>query len=136
MSTTQTSRKRTSQSKESSAVQAAKSQTATRQGKAAKPKTMRAAAGEEKSAPSVRRARKRVDGESNVQAAPTQPTPAQAAQTILQDGAVVNAESWQRMVAEAAYFRAERRGFANGTPEQDWLEAEEEVRRMWSEQRA
>ena len=37
--------------------------------------------------------------------------------------------SWQRMVAEAAYFRAERRGFVGGSPEQDWFEAEIELRR-------
>jgi hypothetical protein len=36
---------------------------------------------------------------------------------------------WQAMVAEAAYLRAERRGFKDGTAEQDWLEAEEELRR-------
>jgi hypothetical protein len=33
------------------------------------------------------------------------------------------------MVAEAAYFRAERRGFVGGSPEQDWFEAEIELRR-------
>jgi hypothetical protein len=32
-------------------------------------------------------------------------------------------------VAEAAYLRAERRGFIGGSPEQDWLEAEQELRR-------
>jgi hypothetical protein len=32
-----------------------------------------------------------------------------------------------RMIAEAAYFRALGRGFANGSPESDWLEAEAEV---------
>jgi len=31
------------------------------------------------------------------------------------------------MVALAAYFRAEQRGFVNGDPLQDWLEAEAEV---------
>lgn len=54
----------------------------------------------------------------------------QREQTTLQDGAVVNAEHWHRLVSEAAYYRAQRRGFENGSPEQDWLEAEEEVRRM------
>jgi hypothetical protein len=39
------------------------------------------------------------------------------------------AEEWRRKVAEAAYYRAERRGFAGGTPEQDWIEAEEDLRR-------
>jgi len=33
----------------------------------------------------------------------------------------------RRMIAEAAYYRALRRGFANGSPESDWLEAEAEI---------
>lgn len=36
---------------------------------------------------------------------------------------------WRAMVSRAAYFRAERRAFAGGTPRQDWLAAEEELRR-------
>jgi hypothetical protein len=36
---------------------------------------------------------------------------------------------WHALVAQAAYLRAERRGFTQGSPEQDWLEAEEELRR-------
>lgn len=37
-----------------------------------------------------------------------------------------------RMIAEAAYFRAERRGFSGDETDrqQDWLEAEAEVERM------
>lgn len=37
-----------------------------------------------------------------------------------------------RMIAEAAYFRAERRGFSGDEADrqQDWLEAEAEVERM------
>ena len=35
---------------------------------------------------------------------------------------------WHAKVAELAYLRAERRGFVNGSPDQDWLEAEEELR--------
>lgn len=31
------------------------------------------------------------------------------------------------MIAEAAYFRAEKRGFDDGDPMQDWLEAEREI---------
>jgi hypothetical protein len=31
------------------------------------------------------------------------------------------------MIAEGAYLRAERRGFASGHEEQDWLAAEAEV---------
>ena len=33
----------------------------------------------------------------------------------------------QAMVAERAYFKAERRGFRGGDPLQDWVEAESEV---------
>ncbi len=33
----------------------------------------------------------------------------------------------RRLIEEAAYFRAERRGFTAGAEEQDWLEAEAEV---------
>lgn len=68
-------------------------------------------------------------------AQPSAPDPVDAEQgelreqTVLQDGAVVDTEQWHRRVAEAAYYRAERRGFMNGSPEQDWLEAEEELRR-------
>ena len=39
----------------------------------------------------------------------------------------ISREQWQAMVAEAAYFMAERRGFAGGDPEQDWREAEAEI---------
>jgi hypothetical protein len=35
----------------------------------------------------------------------------------------------QRMIAEAAYYRAERRGFVSGDTVQDWLEAEKEIDR-------
>ncbi|HSE11654.1 MAG TPA: DUF2934 domain-containing protein [Rudaea sp.] len=34
------------------------------------------------------------------------------------------------MVAQAAYFRAEKRGFASGGEVDDWLEAEREIARM------
>lgn len=37
------------------------------------------------------------------------------------------AEQRWRMIAEEAYLRAERRGFANGDPVDDWLAAEREV---------
>jgi len=36
-----------------------------------------------------------------------------------------------RMIAEAAYFRAERRGFADGSEVQDWLEAVEEIKKRF-----
>lgn len=39
-------------------------------------------------------------------------------------------EAKSRMIATAAYFRAERRGFAPGGELQDWLEAERDVERQ------
>lgn len=39
----------------------------------------------------------------------------------------VPAELRRRLIAEAAYFRAERRGFQPGFESQDWEEAEAEV---------
>jgi hypothetical protein len=40
----------------------------------------------------------------------------------------MDSTEWQQMVATAAYLRAEARGFAGGSPEQDWFEAEAELR--------
>ncbi len=39
----------------------------------------------------------------------------------------LNEEARSGMIAEAAYYRAEARGFAPGHEEEDWLEAEAEV---------
>jgi len=37
------------------------------------------------------------------------------------------------LIAEAAYFLAERRGFQGGCPIQDWLEAEREINQLYSQ---
>lgn len=42
-------------------------------------------------------------------------------------GATVSAETRRAMIAQAAYLRAERRGFPSGGEEEDWLAAEAEV---------
>ena len=39
------------------------------------------------------------------------------------------------MIQEAAYYRAENRGFRDGDPTQDWFEAERDVDRMLVTQR-
>ena len=39
----------------------------------------------------------------------------------------ISAEERQRLIAEAAYLRAELRNFVGGDPVQDWLEAEADV---------
>jgi hypothetical protein len=36
-----------------------------------------------------------------------------------------------RMIAEAAYFRAEKRGFTGGSELRDWIEAAEEIRKRF-----
>ena len=38
-----------------------------------------------------------------------------------------SADLRQRMIAEAAYYLAERRGFMGGDPKQDWLDAEANI---------
>jgi hypothetical protein len=45
----------------------------------------------------------------------------------------ISPEQWRVMVAEAAYYRAQRRGVGDGSPEQDWYEAEDEIRRSLEE---
>ena len=45
-------------------------------------------------------------------------------------GAALSAQERERLVAQAAYFRAEKRGFAPGCELQDWVEAEAEVLRL------
>lgn len=42
----------------------------------------------------------------------------------------VTMEERHRMIAEAAYYIAERRGFQGGDPEQDWREAEAQISGM------
>jgi hypothetical protein len=39
-----------------------------------------------------------------------------------------SADEWHEMVATAAYYRAEARGFGDGSPEDDWFEAEAQLR--------
>jgi len=39
----------------------------------------------------------------------------------------VTPDERQHMIAEAAYFHAERRAFQDSSPEQDWLQAEVEI---------
>ena len=36
---------------------------------------------------------------------------------------------WHRMISEAAYFLAEKRRFASGGALDDWLEAEQQVKK-------
>lgn len=53
-------------------------------------------------------------------------TTAKKAKTSLQANALTD-DRRRQMIATAAYYRAERRGFNGGNPEEDWLMAESEV---------
>jgi hypothetical protein len=44
--------------------------------------------------------------------------------------ALISPELRQHLIRNEAYFRAERRGFGEGDPVQDWMEAEAEVDRI------
>lgn len=55
----------------------------------------------------------------------TTPSPAPIAERS--QGSEEDAANRRRMIAEAAYLRAQRRGFERGDPVADWLEAEQEV---------
>lgn len=44
----------------------------------------------------------------------------------------VTQEERRKMIAEAAYLRAERRGFMGGDPTEDWLSAEAEIDQILS----
>ena len=39
-------------------------------------------------------------------------------------------QDYQEMIAEAAYYKAEQRGFVPGFEQEDWLAAENEIRSM------
>jgi hypothetical protein len=56
--------------------------------------------------------------------AAAQRTPAPAASA---PKAKVDAKERQRLIAEAAYYRAQKRGFAPGHEVQDWVAAEKDV---------
>jgi len=45
-------------------------------------------------------------------------------------GTEITQEDLAQLIAKAAYFRAEARGFAPGHELEDWLEAEKDVRRQ------
>lgn len=49
---------------------------------------------------------------------------------LARPSAEVTSEQRYQMIAEAAYFIAERRGFGSGDPARDWLEAEAEIDRI------
>jgi hypothetical protein len=55
---------------------------------------------------------------------PAQPAAPQA----FQARADISADELRKLIAEAAYYRAKKRGFAPGHEEEDWIQAEAEVK--------
>ncbi len=60
----------------------------------------------------------------------TQSTPRAKPAPAATAGMRVTPQQRYQMIAEAAYFIAERRGFAAGDPARDWHEAEAEIERI------
>jgi hypothetical protein len=61
-------------------------------------------------------------------AASARPAAKPAAAQPFEARAEVSAEELRKLIAEAAYYRAKRRGFAPGHEEEDWVQAEAEVK--------
>jgi len=57
-----------------------------------------------------------------------------APESVAEKNPPVTAEERYRMIAEAAYFRAEKRAFVGGNVADDWLHAEADIDRMLKEQ--
>jgi hypothetical protein len=50
---------------------------------------------------------------------------------------VIEPDEFRKMIAEHAYYKAEKRGFAAGHEIDDWLEAEQELKKQyfyWSQE--
>lgn len=58
----------------------------------------------------------------------TSRVPGSKHQTIKDPRTEFSEDEWHEMVATAAYYRAECRGFDGGSAEDDWYEAEAELR--------
>jgi len=62
-------------------------------------------------------------------------TTAQKATTTSHDPIHVSPEERWRMIATAAYYKAEARGFVAGDDQQDWLDAEADINKLFSGKR-
>ena len=61
--------------------------------------------------------------------------PITALESAQPEPAYMTADLRQQMIRDAAYCRAERRGFSKGDSVQDWMEAEVEIDRMLRNER-
>jgi len=67
---------------------------------------------------------------NKTQSAPATRSTTEPTKTAETSGMQVTPEQRYHMIAEAAYFHAERRGFGGGDPGLDWREAEAEIDRL------
>ncbi len=75
--------------------------------------------------------RRRVDRIPPPTLAPEQPEPAAGTPEASEHGATrLTPEEREQLIAKAAYYRAENRGFLPGNELIDWLEAEAEIDRL------
>ena len=75
---------------------------------------------------------KRVARPSTVEIYNTPPSEPEALSVEPAAALAVPAESLQEAVASLAYSYAEARGFVGGSPEEDWLRAEQELRATYT----
>lgn len=61
------------------------------------------------------------------------PAATQATRMIPPAATITTSEERYRLIAEAAYYLAEKRGFQNGSPEQDWFDAVVQVDKIYME---
>ena len=61
--------------------------------------------------------------------APVAPAPAAKAPKAKKSSPEIAEGTWREMVATAAYYRAQARGFQPGSHDQDWLAAEADLKK-------
>lgn len=106
----------------------AKSRTTTKKAAPAKSAAKSAPA---KSSP-AKPAAKKITAAKPIAAKPVAKKASPAKASPAKKNAGISAEQRYRMIAEAAYYIAEKRGFAPGDPSKDWADAEAQIRGMFS----
>ena len=72
----------------------------------------------------MKKAARNATGNGGAGAAPSVPIPPT---TVVPNTIKADSEERHRRISDAAYYRSQRRGFAPGHEEEDWLEAEKDL---------
>ena len=72
----------------------------------------------------MKKAARNATGNSGAGAPPSVPIPPT---TVVPNTIKAESEERHRRISDAAYYRSQRRGFAPGYEEEDWLEAEKDL---------